>query len=184
MPQKLLFIFCFFYLLQSCSIVSEKDLNRLKPYTGPIALTHNLNTLYSDSAKKKITIKAKLRKEFQDQNQEFPKGILLEFYDENQEKTTVLTAKKAFYFKEQDQYVARENVVVINLTKKDTLRTEELNWKPNAPNKEEQLFTDKDVKITTPKETLLGTGLKAKQDFTWYKILIPKMKLYRNKTRR
>lgn len=180
MKKILLSIFSFFLLLQACSIVSEKDLNRLKKYKGPVSLTHNLNTLYSDSAKKKITMKAKLREEFQDGNQEFPEGILVEFYNEKQVKTTVLTAKTAFYFKEQNQYVARENVVVINLEKNDTLRTEELNWKPQATKKEEQLFTDKDVKITTPRETLLGTGLKAKQDFTWYKILIPKMKLYRN----
>jgi len=152
MPKVFLSIFLFFSILQACSIVSEKDLNRMKKYKGPISLTHNLNTLYSDSAKKKIVMKAKLREEFEDGNQEFPKGILLEFYNEEEEKTTILTAKKAFYFKEQNQYVARENVVVINILKKDTLRTEELNWKPSATRKEEQLFTDKDVKITTPSD--------------------------------
>jgi len=56
--------------------------------------------------------------------------------------------------------------VVINILKKDTLKTDELWWDQNK----EEFYTDKAVQIRQPDKTIYGTGLRAGQDFSWYDI--------------
>jgi LPS export ABC transporter protein LptC len=57
-------------------------------------------------------------------------------------------------------------VVVINILKGDTLRTNELWWDQN----EQKFYTDKPVRIYQKDKTIFGTGLRADQDFSSYDI--------------
>ena len=60
----------------------------------------------------------------------------------------------------------RDSVVVINLAKGDTLKTDELWWDQNT----QEFYTDKPVEIHQPDKTVYGKGLRAAQDFSWYDI--------------
>lgn len=145
------------------------DPTKNKPFEGPTMKTFDLVTNYSDSGKVKIRVKAPLQLEYQSGNQEFPKGITIDFFNYKGEVYSRLSAKQAFYEKNKNEYTALGNVVVENITNKETLKTEELHWTPTK----QEIYTDKAVTITTPKELLKGNGLVAAQDFAAYEIKKP-----------
>ena len=61
--------------------------------------------------------------------------------------------------------LAQNNVVLISNDKKK-LETEELIW----DEKQEKMYTDKKVKITTQKEIIYGAGFTSNADFSEYSI--------------
>jgi LPS export ABC transporter protein LptC len=117
----------------------------------------------------KIRVSAPLQLEYESGNQEFPKGIQVDFFNEKEENYSRLTAKQAFYEKDKNEYTAKGDVVVENIENQEVLKTEELHWTPIK----REIYTDKFVVITTPKEILKGNGLVAAQDFTSYEIKKP-----------
>lgn len=94
---------------------------------------------------------------------EFPKGVKLYSYDEALKATSQLTANYGIFYPKKEEMMVRDNVVIVN-TKGELLNTEELIWK----RKEEKIYSDKFVRITTPEEIIYGTGFEAKQDFSDY----------------
>lgn len=153
----------------SCSEKKVKKLADIKIYTGPVALAENIETIYSDSGRLKLVVKAPLQTEFQTGDREFPKGILIDFYDDKGIKTTHLTGNYARYDKQAGIYFATGNVIVENFVEKQKLQSEELKFN----HLEKRIYTDKFVRITTEVDILTGTGLTASQDFSTYKILKP-----------
>jgi LPS export ABC transporter protein LptC len=99
---------------------------------------------------------------------EFPKTLHVDFYNDSANTTieSTLDALYAKYRETEKKVYLRDSVVVINILKKDTLRTDELWWDQNK----EEFYTDKPVRIHQPDKTIYGTGLRAAQDFTWYEI--------------
>src|SRR5688572_17655056 len=158
----LVLFFCF-----SCRPTVDPD--KQKKYTGPIMETEDVQTLYSDSARLKIKLNANLQQQFENGDAIYPKGLNLTFLEENGQVGNTLKANYGRYDKKTDAYMVRGNVVVNNITKKQTLDTEELHW----DKRKRQIHTDKFVKIRTESEVLTGTGLVANQDFSRYKILKP-----------
>ena len=146
-----------------------QDPDKIPKYKGPIMETANVQTLYSDSARLKIKLKAPLQQQFESGDGVYPKGIDLTFLDETGRITTTLRANYGRYDKETDSYLARGNVVVKNIAKNETLETEELNWSKQK----QKITTNKFVKIRTADEILTGHGLEANQDFSRYRILKP-----------
>ncbi|MGI8599360.1 MAG: LPS export ABC transporter periplasmic protein LptC [Chitinophagaceae bacterium] len=73
------------------------------------------------------------------------------------------------YDKENDLYAGKGDVVLKSFEKEQQLNTEELYWKQS----EQNVFTDKFVRIESEGEILTGEGLTAKQDFSSYRILKP-----------
>lgn len=163
----------FFSFLLLCLLVSCKDglegVGKKEDYTGALIKTFDLKMQLSDSAKLRIEVRAPLQLEFQNGNQEYPKGVTVEFYNAEGKKKTRLTADKGKYNKITNIYTVTNNVVVKNLEKGEELNTEELNWSPLA----QDIYTTQKVKITTPTEILYGNGMHAKQDFMTYKITQP-----------
>lgn len=145
------------------------DMAHTQVYAGPVLSAKDVVTHYSDSARTKVILRAPIQWEYQDGDREFPKGIQIDFYDEQQRNSTRLTARYARYERTQDIYVAKEDVVVTDLIEHKVLNTEELRWsRPKA-----KVYTDKFVRVSTQKELLTGIGLEAAQDFSWYRILQP-----------
>ena len=66
----------------------------------------------------------------------------------------------------ENKVFLKDSVVVINIIRGDTLRTDELWWNQDT----QQFYTDKAVRIHQPDKTIFGTGLKAAQDFSSYDI--------------
>jgi LPS export ABC transporter protein LptC len=153
-------------LLTSCN---QSDLKEPLVYDGPVRIGENVELYYTEDNLVKVKMIAALVHEFESGDQEFPKGIYLEFYDENGRLESTLRANEAYYFKKEHQWRGRGKVEVKNLEKNEQLNTEELFWKPA----EEKVFTDKFVTIRQQSDVIYGQGLEAKEDMSDYVIKKP-----------
>jgi len=165
--SRLINIFCLSFLLFSCE--ETKKQHSIKFYAGPMLVSENLNTIYSDSAKVKMRLQAPVQTEFANGNQEYEKGLEVTFFEKDTIRKSYLKADVVFYNKQQDLYTAIGNVVLEDLIKHEKLNTEKLQWSRY----EGRVFNNEFVKITTPTQILKGKGLTAKQDFSTYTILEP-----------
>lgn len=124
---------------------------------------------YSEKEKVTIKIKAKRIGEFLNGDRSFPEGVYIEFFGEDGQITSTLSANSAYYFKDENKWKGQGKVEVKNIEKQEQLNTEELFWFPAT----KKINSDKFVTIRTGKEVLYGTGLNAKQDMSEYEILKP-----------
>jgi LPS export ABC transporter protein LptC len=97
---------------------------------------------------------------------EFPRTLHVDFYNDSLKIESTLDAHYGRYREKEDKVFLRDSVVVINILKKDTLKTDELWWDQNT----QEFYTDKNVRIFEPDKTIFGKGLKAKQDLSSYDI--------------
>jgi LPS export ABC transporter protein LptC len=147
----------------------KKDISGFRFYSGPVVKAKNIVSNYSDSGKKVLILTAPLQLEFSNGDREFPKGMHVEFFNDKEELESTLTADYVHYNKMQELYTATGNVIIQSLAEQKTMTTELLHWS----RVERRIFTNRFVKIVTPKETLTGTGLTAREDFSSYQILKP-----------
>lgn len=155
-----LFAAIFFF---SCS---NDELKEPVEYTGPISEAENVELYYSEKDIIKVKMVTPLMHEFKNQDRECPKGIYMEFFDENGKLESTLKANHAYFFKEQNQWRGRGDVVVKNIQKNEQLNTEELFWKQA----DKKIFTDKFVTIRQQDDVIYGEGLDAKEDMSDYTI--------------
>ncbi|OON70946.1 LPS export ABC transporter periplasmic protein LptC [Hymenobacter sp. CRA2] len=157
-------------LLSGCKDKAEEAPTKKVEYKGPTLETTNVMTLYSDSARLQVRLKAKLEQDFENGDLLFPKGIEMTFY--SKDGTTVVNTLRGNYGKytrADSRYLVRGDVRVRNEEKQQGMRTEELYYdRPHA-----RIYTDKFVRVETPTEVLTGEGLEANEDFSRYKILKP-----------
>lgn len=154
-PHFLLFL----AVLAGCTTA---ELREPVEYTGPMREMDNMDMLYTEAGAVKAKMKSPQVFEFENGDREFPKGINMEFYDAQGKLESTLRADHAFFFKDQNQWRGRGNVVVNNVLKDEQLNTEELFWKPD----EKRIFTDKFVTIRQQTDVIAGEGMEAKQDLS------------------
>ena len=135
-------------------------------YDGPLRQAENITMHYAEKERLKVILQAKKANEFQSGDREFPEGIYLEFYDETGRMTSTLKANTAYYFKQENKWRGRGNVVVVNIDKEQQLNTEELFWLPAT----KKIYTDNFVTITDHEDVIRGTHLKANQDLSNYSL--------------
>jgi LPS export ABC transporter protein LptC len=145
---------------------SGGDLKEPLEYNGPISEAENVELYYSEKDIIKVKMITPLMHEFKNQDRECPKGIYLEFFDESGKLESTLKANHAYYFKEQNQWRGRGDVIVKNIQKNEQLNTEELFWKQS----DKKIFTDKFVTIRQQDDVIYGEGLDAKEDMSDYTI--------------
>lgn len=104
---------------------------------------------------------------------EFKEGLEVWFYDSTETLQSHISANYAIYQQNEELWIARNNVVVINTQKQDTLSTEELYWDQAKGN----IYTEKYVRIVNDDGIIHGKGLTAKQDLSNYRIKNPTGKL-------
>jgi len=153
----------------SCNTADDEDLKKRVVYKGPISQSRDIATLYSDSARLQIKLSAPLQMQYENGDGIYPKGINMIFYDKNGNIANTVRANYGKYDKQKDSYYARGNVIVNNVVKDETMRTEELHW----DKQKRLLFTDKFVTIQTQTDILKGHGMTANQDFSNWKITRP-----------
>lgn len=132
----------------------------------------NVEILYSDSARVRVRItgpRLNYYSERENPRQEFTEGVKVEFFDAALHVTSTLTAKTGVRSQDRGQVIVRDSVV-LTTDKQETLETEELIW----DEKTEKVYTEKFVKVTKPGEVIYGIGLEANQDFSYWKITVPK----------
>ncbi len=156
--------------LSTCISCDEKKKTfPIRFYAGPVLVSENLNTQYSDSGFLKMKLEAPLQEEFANGNQEYSKGLQVTFFEKNGKEKSYLRADFVLYNKQQDLYTATGNVLLEDLVKKEKLKTGKLHWSRS----EGRVFNNEFVEITTPSQILRGKGLSARQDFSSYNILEP-----------
>lgn len=152
-----------------CSSCNNMEVKTPVEYKGPIRKGENVEHFYSENNKVKVKMVAAEVDEFENGDQEFPKGLYLEFYDPEGNLESTLRANHAYYFKKDEQWRGRGKVEVRNVEKQEQLNTEELFWKP----KQKKIFTEKFVTIRQQGDVIYGTGLEANQDMSDYVIKKP-----------
>lgn len=155
-------VFLILFGLLACE--PEKSASVPVVYDGPMRTLEQVVILHSDSALIKARVNANRILLLQNEDREVPDGMFIEFLDKAGAISATLKSDYAYYFSEEDRWLAQGNVIVDNIANNETLLTEELYWEPKLGD----VYTEKFVKIESPDQVITGTGLKAKQDFsTW-----------------
>ncbi len=157
------------FLLGSC----QNDLSEVEALVSKFDTTveeaRDVEILYSDSAKVKVRITGPLMlnaMERRESRQEFPEGVRVEFFDENQAVESVLVAKYGLRQQSEARITVRDSVVWTSV-EGQKLETEELHW----DERRELIHTNKFVIITRPDEVIYGHGFEAAQDFSYSRIM-------------
>lgn len=160
-----------FGLLTCIQVCCQEKKNEfpIRQYAGPVLVSENLNTVYSDSGRTKLRIEAPVQVEFTNGNQEYEKGMLVSFYKTEDTVQSYLKADFVHYNKQQDLYTAIGNVVLEDVLKHEKLTTQKLHWSRY----ESKVFNNEPVEITKPGQILKGKGFTASQDLSNYTILEP-----------
>jgi len=162
----------FFLILIGCN---GQQIEKQQDYSQEdtnVEVGREVEILYSDSALVRVRVSGPILHYYSDRDnprQEFPNGVKIDFLAPDQSIKSVLTAKTAVRRQEKGIVTARDSVVMTTI-KQERLETEELIW----DEKTAKVRTDKFVKVTKPGEIMYGYGLEADQDFSYWKIIVPK----------
>ncbi|MCB0534988.1 MAG: LPS export ABC transporter periplasmic protein LptC [Lewinellaceae bacterium] len=156
----------------ACDPASKREEQQYSQDDTGVEIGRDVEILYSDSALVRVRVTAPSLYNYVDRlesRQEFPDGIKLEFLTPQLQVRSTLTAKFAIRQQDKGLIIARDSVVLTTV-EHEKLETEELIW----DEKTEKVRTDKFVKVTKPDEVIYGFGLEANQDFSYWKITVPK----------
>ena len=122
----------------------------------------DVEMLYSDSARIQVRITAPTLHRYTETNarQEFPDGLLVEFFDQNQHVSGYLSAKYGIQSEGSYEVIVRDSVVWESY-QGEKLETEELTWDERSG----RIFTNKYVTLIRDEEIVFGYGFEADQDF-------------------
>ncbi len=154
-------------IFAACAGNDPKAPKEVKPYDGPILEADNIESLFSDSAVVRVSLKAPKEYKYTSGDLEFPEGLNMIFINATGDTTATLRGDQGNYTRKDNLYKVWGDVHLVSFESNEELTTEELFWNP----KEETIYTDKFVNIRTDTEILQGEGLTAAQDFSTYKIL-------------
>ncbi len=159
-------------LLAACQTDSERLEQQYNPEDTEVEIGRGVEILYSDSAIVRVRVTAPTLLNYVDllePRQEFPDGIRLDFLTPSLQVRSTLTARFAIRQQEKGLITVRDSVVLTTV-EQEKLETEELIW----DEKSKKVRTEKFVKVTKPGEVIYGFGLEADQDFSHWKITVPK----------
>jgi LPS export ABC transporter protein LptC len=142
----------------------------------PIETAENLKIVYSTHGRIQMIMEAPTMLRFAGEKpyMELPDGFLMIFYDSVMNENSRISARYAIQY-EQDQLIdTRNDVVVQNLENNEVLNTEQLIW----DQKNQIIYTEKFVKITTNEEVLFGDGFESDDRFTSWRIRNPQGTFY------
>jgi LPS export ABC transporter protein LptC len=166
--------FCMLIWLLACGdTMLEQKKQDFTTEDTQMEIGKDVEILYSDSAVVRVRITGAVMHYFNERDnprQEFPQGVQVEFLSADLHVSSTLTAKTAVRRQEEGIVIARDSVVMLT-DKQEKLETEELIW----DEKTKKVRTEKFVKVTKPGgEVIYGYGLEAEQDFSYWKIIVPK----------
>lgn len=166
--KSIMAIFALMLFLCSCEN-DVKEVGKINEVViEPLNVHENLLLKYSDSSYTRLQLEAPLSENFpqlEEPYQLFKKGIKVKFFNALGQENSRLKANYAKKFTNDELWIAKGDVVVVN-KKGEQLNSEELFW----DKKKEKIYSDAYVKITTPTEIIEGMGFEADQDFTNYTI--------------
>ncbi|MBT8378111.1 MAG: LPS export ABC transporter periplasmic protein LptC [Ignavibacteria bacterium] len=164
-----IFLLLFFsFLLLSCNeekikppIDQSFQGNRL-----PAQESWNSTVFFTDSGRTKAILYAGHLQVFEDTKETLlDSGIKVDFYNEQEIKSTTLTSKKGRVDETTNNLFAIDSVVAVN-DSGVVLKSEEIVWR----NKERKISTDKFVTIESAEEIIQGYGFESDQQLKNYVI--------------
>jgi LPS export ABC transporter protein LptC len=157
-------------LFSSC----ENDIEVIHALTNieefPAVSGQGTEILYSDSGLLKARLIAKELHKYAHAKKpyiEFPSGLNVYFYNQQEEVSARIQAKYAIYWEEDRLWEARDNVIVEN-DKNENLHTEQLYWDETKG----MIYSNKFSKVINQDGTFYGErGFEANQDFSRWKLI-------------
>jgi len=133
----------------------------------PIEKIEGAEMLHTENGKLKVKIVATTIERFNNQEPQlvFSNHLVVYFYNDSALVQSTLQAEYAEINDEKKLMIAKENVILTNIAGKK-LESEELIW----DEKNNKIYTDKKVKITTLKEVIEGEGFVSNPDFSEFSI--------------
>ncbi len=150
----------------------QNDIKTVFALTGndsiPASTTKDMEYIRSDSGKMIAKLTSPLMHKYDGEGSYiiFPEGLKIEFYDKYQKLKSILTAEYGVKYEKRKLLIVKKNVIVINLAKQEQLNTEELTWDEQL----KKIYSEVNVKLTTPDEVLYGTGMESDEKFSRYEI--------------
>ncbi len=156
-----------FYLILGCNE------DKLKPQIDSTIISEELPDQESKNAKITFTEVGKLRailysdniKVMGDKKEKLLENVKIEFFDENEIKTSEITSLRGKIDDNTQDMYAIDSVVAVS-DSGVTLTTDELIWK----NKTKKIISDKFVRIVSEKEIIEGYGFESDQNLKNYTI--------------
>jgi LPS export ABC transporter protein LptC len=151
----------------SCQSRQEDNHPEEKKQEMPSEIMKDAEVLYSDSARVKMKLLAKVLNHYTCENPyiEMPNGLQMFFYDDSLKIHSQMKGDYGIRYEKDGKMEAKKNVEVVNV-KGDKLNTEHLIW----DEQKDSIYTKAFVKITTKDEVIYGDGLESNHDFTKYRI--------------
>ena len=162
----------------SCSKNFKK--NPLLEYEGkyPDESAKDIEIMISDSGIINFILYAPIMNKYGGENSyiDFPKGITIVSYMDG-EKHSILTADYAISQDYPQRMEATKNVVIVDLDKKESIKTEQLIW--DKQNK--RIYSESEVMRVKEDGTIdYGDGFESDERFTKYAIKNPRMEMLTN----
>jgi LPS export ABC transporter protein LptC len=161
--SSFLFLLLILITLFACR---EKTDDTKAVYSGPKSELFGIDMMYSDSARKVVRMVTQVQLTLASEDRIYPKEVKLWFYDKKGKITSEVRGDSAHFYRQKNTYKLIGHVVIHNIEKEETLKTEEFNWLPV----EKRISTDKAVQLRTRTELVNGVGLDAAQDFSSYSL--------------
>lgn len=134
----------------------------------PIGIAENINLKYTDSGRVTANLLSPKMLDYTNRNfpyNEFPDGIVLNLYDDENKKSVVV-ANYAIIYDETNLLDLQGNVVITTADNR-VLKTDQLFY----DQKKEWLFTNKPVTFKTETDIINGTGFDSNSKFTNAEVL-------------
>ena len=160
---RIIYLFGWVICLLACS-EQKKSVNLI--FKGPKSELSGIDMIYSDSARKVVRMVTETQLTLASEDRIYPKEMKLWFYDKSGKITSEIRGDSAHFYRQKNTYKLMGHVVIHNIEKEETLKTDEFNWLPV----EKRIFTDKAVQLRTRTELVNGVGLDAAQDFSSYSL--------------
>ncbi|HLU87843.1 MAG TPA: LPS export ABC transporter periplasmic protein LptC [Taishania sp.] len=159
-----------------CMLIScTNDLDQIKRITydpkSPDEVSQNISIYFADSGYAKLTIFAVHAETYSKPHvTKLKDSLKVDFFDEKGTITSTLTAKYGEVNHETGRMFVKDSVKFVNHADKRIMYTDILYWDQS----DSTIYTDQNVRLISPKGKAYGSSLKAKQDFSSYKITDPR----------
>ncbi|HSC40629.1 MAG TPA: LPS export ABC transporter periplasmic protein LptC [Chitinophagaceae bacterium] len=154
-------------LFALCSCENNvKDIPDMRTKRIALEEGHTIESYLSEHGKVKAKLTAPLMYRYQADSSyvEFPKTLHVDFFNDSLKRESQLDAHYGKYREWENKVYLRDSVVVIDLIKKDTLKSDELWWDQNT----QKFYTHTPVHIYKSDGTVIfgKDGMEAPQNFS------------------
>ncbi|MEL4306636.1 LPS export ABC transporter periplasmic protein LptC [Joostella sp. CR20] len=141
-----------------------KEVQKMNAFTKtPIGIAENFVLKYTDSLRLTAVVSGPVYEDFSNQTfpyREFPKGVHVDFYDKDNQKSTVSANYGIIYL--NTKLIDMQGNVVLETHDGKRLNAPQLYWDQNN----QWIFTEGDYTFTSPDLNMKGVGIDFNKEFT------------------